>query len=80
MEYDEMTDYDIQREIIKQEEQYDFKKEEKLFMDEEELYERIFTLKDSMYSLEDKLEEIRQFLLHSSLSIEDMEKVGKIYE
>lgn len=80
MEYDEMTDYDIQREIIKQEKQYDFKKEEKLFMDEEELYERIFTLKDSMYSLEDKLEEIRQFLLHSSLSIEDMEKVGKIYE
>lgn len=78
MEYDEMTDYDIQREIIKQEEQYDFKKEEKLFMDEEELYERIFTLKDSMYSLEDKLEEIRQFLLHSSLSIEDMEKVGAI--
>jgi hypothetical protein len=80
MEYDEMTDYDIQREIIKQEEQYDFKKEEKLFMDEKELYERIFTLKDSMYSLEDKLEEIRQFLLKSSLSIEDMEKVGKIYE
>lgn len=78
MEYDEMTDYDIQREIIKQEEQYNFKKEEKLFMDEEELYERIFTLKDSMYSLEDKLEEIRQFLLHSSLSIEDMEKVGEI--
>ena len=80
MEYDEMTDYDIQREIIRQEEQYDFKKEEKLFMDEEELYERIFFLKDKMYFLEDKLEEIRQFLLHSSLSIEDMEKVGKIYE
>lgn len=28
----------------------------------------------------DRLEEIRQFLLKSSLSIEDMEKVGKIYE
>jgi len=77
--YDFVCDGD-KKEIIKQEEQYDFKKEEKLFMDEKELYERIFTLKDSMYSLEDKLEEIRQFLLKSSLSIEDMEKVGKIYE
>ena len=28
----------------------------------------------------DRLGEIRQFLLKSSLSIEDMEKVGKIYE
>ena len=49
-------------------------------MDEEELYDRIFDLKNKVYLLEDKLEEIRQFLLKSSLSIEDMEKVGKIYE
>lgn len=27
MEYDEMTEEDIQREVIKQEEQYDFEKE-----------------------------------------------------
>lgn len=49
-------------------------------MDEEELYERIFDLKNKLYNTEDKLEEIRQFLLHSSLSIEEIEKVGKIYE
>lgn len=46
----------------------------------EELYERIFTLENDKYGLEDKLEKIRDLLLHSSISIEDMEKVGKIYE
>lgn len=45
-------------------------------MDEEELYDRIFYLKDNLYKKEDSLEEIWQFLLHSSLSIEEMEKIS----
>ena len=82
MEYDEMTEEDFERERVRQDILYDEYRDKKYLssMDEEELYERIFTLKDKMYSLEDKLEEIRQFLLHSSLSIEDMEKVGVYFE
>ena len=47
-------------------------------IDENELYERIFQLRDKGYSLEDKLDKIREELLHSHITLEEMEKIGEI--
>ena len=47
-------------------------------IDKNELYERIFQLRDIRYELEDKLERIREYLLHSHITLEEMEKIGEI--
>lgn len=44
----------------------------------EELYERIFFLKDKLYKCEDITEEIVQFLIHSHITLGEMEKLGEI--
>ena len=47
-------------------------------MIEDELYERCIYLERLRYSLEDKIDAIIETLLHSSISIEEMEKIGEI--
>lgn len=47
-------------------------------MDENELYERIYQLRDKGYSLEDKIDKIKEELLHSHITLEEMEKIGEI--
>lgn len=49
-------------------------------IDVQELWDRIFDLQTQKYEIEDKLDEIREYLIHSSISIEDMYKVGGMFE
>ncbi len=44
----------------------------------EELYERIFELKDKVYTEEDKKEVLVQELIHTHITLEEMEKIGEI--
>ena len=44
----------------------------------DELYERCLNLELERYSLEDKIDAIIETLLHSSISIEEMYKIGEI--
>lgn len=44
----------------------------------EELYERCIYLERLRYGLEDKIEDILDFLVHTNITIEEMEGVQKI--
>lgn len=44
----------------------------------QELYERCIELDRKRYELEDKIEKILDFLLHSHITLEEMEKVEEI--
>jgi hypothetical protein len=44
----------------------------------EELYNRIFELKDKIYNTEDLIEEMVQQLIHTHITLEEMEKIGEI--
>ena len=46
----------------------------------EELYERIFELKDRLYKEEDVKDKLIQLLLHSNIPIGIVEKIGELYE
>lgn len=46
----------------------------------EELYERIYDLKDKLYKLEDTQESIIQSLLHSHITLGEMERIGGLFE
>lgn len=48
--------------------------------DVEELYNWIFELKSQKFALEDTLENIIQFLVHSNITLGEMEKIGELYE
>lgn len=50
--------------------------EQSLLIDE--LYERIYNLKDKLYKQEDVLEKIVQELLHSHITLGEMERIGEI--
>lgn len=52
--------------------------EQSLLIDE--LYERIYNLKDKLYKQEDALEKIVQELLHSHITLGEMERIGGLYE
>lgn len=52
--------------------------EQSLLIDE--LYERIYNLKDELYKQEDVLEKIVQELLHSHITLGEMERIGGLYE
>lgn len=52
--------------------------EQSLLIDE--LYERIYNLKDKLYKQEDVLEKIVQELLHSHITLGEMERIGGLYE
>ena len=82
MEYDEMTEEDFERERVRNDILYDEFRDKKYLskMDEEELYERIYQLRDKGYSLEDKLDKIREKLLHSNITLEEMDKIGEIID
>ena len=45
----------------------------------EELYERIYDLKDKLYKLEDTQDKMIQDLLHSHITLGEMEKIGMIF-
>ena len=45
---------------------------------EDELYQRIYDLKDKVYHTEDLIEEIVQQLIHTHITIEEMEKIGEL--
>lgn len=47
-------------------------------MTEEELYERCINLEHEKYDLMTKIEIIEDLLLHSHLTIEEMERIGGI--
>ena len=44
----------------------------------EELYEALINLRREKYSLEDKIQDILDFLVHSHITIEEMKKVEEI--
>ena len=46
----------------------------------EELYERIYDLKDKLYKLEDIQDKMIQDLLHSHITLGEMERIGGLYE
>lgn len=50
--------------------------EQSLLIDE--LYERIYNLKDKLYKQEDVLEKIVQELLHSHITLGEMERIGEL--
>lgn len=52
--------------------------EQSLLIDE--LYERIYNLKDKLYKQEDALEKIVQDLLHSHITLGEMERIGGLFE
>ena len=52
--------------------------EEFIQTETEELYERIFELKDKVYHCEDIIEEIVQRLIHTHITLEEMEMIGEI--
>lgn len=80
MEYDEMTEEDFERERVRNDILYDEFRDKKCLskMDEDELYDRIFQLRDKGYSLEDRIDKIREELLHSHITLEEMDKIGEI--
>lgn len=45
---------------------------------EDELYQRIFELREMVYKCEDLIEEIVQQLIHTHITLEEMEKIGEI--
>lgn len=47
-------------------------------MDENELYERIYQLRDIRYELEDRIEKIVEKLLHSHITLEEMDEIGEV--
>lgn len=49
-------------------------------MSEEELYERCINLEYDKYDLMTKLEIIQDYLIHSHLTIEEMEYIGGIID
>lgn len=49
-------------------------------IDENELYERIFQLRDIRYNLEDRIEKIIEKLLHSHITLEEMDEVADLIE
>ena len=44
----------------------------------DELYDRCIELEHVRYNLQDKLEEIIESLLHSHITIEEMDKINRI--
>ena len=50
--------------------------EQSLLIDE--LYERIYNLKDKLYKQEDVLEKIVQELLHSHITLGEIERIGEL--
>lgn len=44
----------------------------------EELYERCIELEHIRYKLEDKIQEILDYLLNTHITVEEMKKVGEI--
>lgn len=48
--------------------------EQSLLIDE--LYERIYDLKDKLYKLEDTQDKMIQDLLHSHITLEEMERIS----
>lgn len=52
--------------------------EQSLLIDE--LYERIYNLKDKLYKQEDVLEKIVQELLHSHITLGEIERIGGLFE
>lgn len=50
--------------------------EQSLLIDE--LYERIYNLKDKLYKQEDALEKIVQELLHSHITLGEIERIGEL--
>ena len=50
--------------------------EQSLLIDE--LYERIYNLKDKLYKQEGALEKIVQELLHSHITLGEMERIGEL--
>lgn len=46
----------------------------------DELYERIYDLKDKLYTLEDTQDKIIQSLLHSHITLGEMERIGGLFE
>lgn len=46
----------------------------------DELYQRIFELKDRLYKEEDVKDKLIQLLLHSNIPIGIVEKIGELYE
>lgn len=52
--------------------------EQSLLIDE--LYERIYNLKDKLYKQEYALEKIVQELLHSHITLGEMERIGMIFK
>lgn len=52
--------------------------EQSLLIDE--LYERIYDLKDKLYKLEDTQDKMIQDLLHSHITLGEMERIGMIFK
>lgn len=46
----------------------------------EELYQRCIELERIRYDLQDRIQEILDFLVHSHITVEEMKKVQKILE
>lgn len=46
----------------------------------EELYERCLELENIRYGLQDKIEDILDYLVHSHITLEEMNKVQEIVE
>jgi len=46
----------------------------------EELYERCLELENIRYDLQDKIEDILDYLVHSHITLEEMNKVQEIVE
>ena len=44
----------------------------------DELYLRIFMLEEQLNEQEDKIEELVQRLIHTHITLEEMEKIGEI--
>lgn len=45
---------------------------------EKELFERCIELEHIRYELEDKIEDILDYLVHTHITLEEMERVGEI--
>lgn len=77
-----MTNEEINKIVIRAEHEYERMKDtiHEQYEEKEELYEWIFKLKDDKYRLEDTIENIIQELIHSNITLGEMEKVGKLYE
>ena len=47
-------------------------------LETEELYERIYDLKDKLYKLEDIQDKMIQDLLHSHITLGEIERIGEL--